>query len=117
MRNKLAFWSHEDFGLELKPGADEVGLALVADAWSRTFRSRAVPIAATMNAIVSRNGMEIFPERLTVDWPAKNLLEPIEDRPIVDALDQALSQITVRYGIDTARFVAMQLEYTRQAGL
>jgi len=117
MRNRLAFWNHEEFGLELEAGADEVKLALVADAWSRTFRSRAVLIAANMNAVESRNGMRIFPEKLTTDWPAKQLLEPIGDRPTVDALDDALNQITVRYGIDTSRFVAMQLEYTRQAGL
>jgi putative intracellular protease/amidase len=117
MRNKLAFWNRDEFGIELTPGADEVTLALVADAWSRTFRSRAVPIAATMNAVESRNGMHIFPERLTADWPSNQLLEPVGDRPAVDALDDALNQITVRYGIDTSRFVAMHLEYTRQAGL
>jgi hypothetical protein len=32
-------------------------------------------------------------------------------------LDEALQQITLRYGIDTSRFVAMQLEYTKQAAL
>ena len=117
MRNKLAFWNRDEFGLELTPGADEVTLALVADAWSRTFRSRAVPIAATMDAVETRNGMHIFPERLTADWPANQLLEPVGNRPAVDALDDALNQITVRYGIDTSRFVAMHLEYTRQAGL
>ena len=82
MANKLEFWNHKDLGLELTPGIDEVTLALVADAWSRTYRSRAVTFAATTGA-----------------------------------LDEALHQITVRYGIDTARMVAMQLEYTRQAGL
>ena len=92
-------------------------LALVADAWSRTFRSRAVPYAATMDAIPSRNGMRIFPEQAATQWPAKLLLEPIGNQPPADALDETLNQITVRYGIDTARFVAMQLEYTRQAAL
>ncbi|HLA73983.1 MAG TPA: DJ-1/PfpI family protein [Steroidobacteraceae bacterium] len=117
MANKLAFWSHEDLGLELTPGVDEVTLALVADAWSRTFRSRAVTIAATTNAIESRNGIRIYPEMATTDWPATRLLAPIGNLPPADALDEALHQITVRYGIDTARMVAMQLEYTRQAAL
>ena len=117
MRNKLKFWNHQEFGLGLKNGDDEVTLALVADAWSRTFRSRAVAIAATMDAIESRNGMRILPEQLAAGWPANQLLEPVGSQPAADALDDALNQITVRYGIDTARFVAMQLEYTRQAGL
>jgi hypothetical protein len=37
--------------------------------------------------------------------------------PPADALDEALRQITVRYGIGTTRFVAMQLEYTKQSAL
>jgi putative intracellular protease/amidase len=39
--NTAAIWNWEKLGIELAPGADEVPLALVADAWSRTFRSRA----------------------------------------------------------------------------
>jgi putative intracellular protease/amidase len=117
MTNKLAFWKHEEVGFELKPGADEVTLALVADAWSRTFRSRAVPFAATMDTVESRNGMRIYPDRVAAQWPASLLLESIGNQPPADALDEALRQITVRYGIDTSRFVAMQLEYSRQAAL
>ena len=80
MRNKLAFWNHQEFGLGLKDGDDEVTLALVADAWSRTFRSRAVAIGPTMKAIESRNGMRILPEQEATGWPAKQLLEPVGNR-------------------------------------
>ena len=45
IRNTLAFWNREQLGIELAPGIDEVSLALVADAWSRTYRSRAVTFA------------------------------------------------------------------------
>ena len=51
MRNVLAFWKREQLGIELSPGIDEVSLALVADAWSRTYRSRAVTFAATAGAL------------------------------------------------------------------
>ena len=44
MGNTLAFWNKEQLGIELAPGVDEVSLALVADAWSRTYRSRAVTL-------------------------------------------------------------------------
>ena len=115
--NKLAFWNHEDLGLELTPGMDEVTLALVADAWSRTYRSRAVTFAASMSAIETRGGLRIFPEKAATDWPATRLLAPLGQRPPADALDDTLGQVTVRYGIDTSRFVAMQLEYTKQAAL
>jgi hypothetical protein len=117
LNNKLAFWNHEQLGLELKSGMDEVTLALVGDAWSRTFRSRAVTFARKADAIETLGGLRIFPEKVAMDWPAPRLLPPIGDRPPADALDEALQQITVRYGIDTSRFVAMQLEYTKQAAL
>jgi putative intracellular protease/amidase len=117
MENKLAFWDHEDLGLELTPGVDEVTLALVADAWSRTYRSRAVIFATTTDPIESRNGMRIYPDVAARSWPSNSLLEPSGKRLAADALDEALNQITVRYGIDTSRFVAMQLEYSRQAAL
>jgi putative intracellular protease/amidase len=117
MGNRLAFWDHEELGLALTPGVDEVALALVADAWSRTFRSRAITFAATANAVETRNGVRIYPEKAAGDWPAALLLEPIGSEPAADALDEALRQITVRYGIGTARFVAMQLEYTRLSAL
>jgi hypothetical protein len=61
--------------------------------------------------------LRIFRVGLTADGSPNQLLAPVGARPAVDALDDALNQITVRYGIDTSRFVAMHLEYTRQAGL
>ncbi|HEV7608517.1 MAG TPA: DJ-1/PfpI family protein [Steroidobacteraceae bacterium] len=117
MTNRLAFWNHEELGLELKPGVDEVTLALVADAWSRTYRSSAVSFAATTAPIETRNGLRVFPARAATDWPGTRLLAPIGTLPPADALDETLRQITLRYGIGTARFVAMQLEYTKQAAL
>ena len=50
IRNTIAFWNREQLGIELTPGVDEVSLALVADAWSRTYRSRAVTFSRTDGA-------------------------------------------------------------------
>ena len=61
--NTAAFWAHERLGIELKPGVDEVSLALVADAWSRTYRSQAVTFASAAGALQSRNGIRILPDR------------------------------------------------------
>lgn len=109
--NALAFWKHEPFGIELQPGVDEVSLALVADAWSRTYRSRAVTFAGTPGALETRNGIRIFPDRVATSWPAEHLLPAIGARPPATALDEALHGIAARYGTRTADFVAMQLEY------
>ncbi|MBA2400679.1 MAG: DJ-1/PfpI family protein [Bradyrhizobium sp.] len=115
MRNVMAFWNREQLGIELSPGIDEVSLALVADAWSRTFRSRAVTFAGTAGALVSRNGMRILPDEVAANWPAERLLPAIGVSPPARALDQTLFAIEARYGAPTADFVAMQLEYPRSA--
>jgi putative intracellular protease/amidase len=111
--NTLALWNREQLGLELAPGVDEVSLALVADAWSRTYRSRAVTWSPSEGAIETRNGVRIRPERVAAGWPAEHLLPPTAGRKPAIALDEALDGIAARYGMRTADFVAMQLEYPR----
>jgi putative intracellular protease/amidase len=113
MGNALAFWNREQLGIELSPGIDEASLALVADAWSRTYRSRAVTFAGTAGAQHTRNGLRILPDQVAANWPAERQLPAIEDLPPAKALDQALLAIEARYGMPTADFVAMQLEYPR----
>jgi putative intracellular protease/amidase len=89
--NILPFWQREQLGIELTAGVDEVSLALVADAWSRTYRSRALTFAGSPQAQVTRSGLRVLPDR-------------------------ALQAIARRYGKPTERMVAMQLEYPSQNG-
>ncbi len=110
--NVLAFWNRETLGIELAAGIDETSLALVADAWSRTYRSRAVTFSAGAGAVESRSGIRIIPDETRADWPAARLLPAIGDRPPMQALDDALEAIAERYGQRTTDVVAMQLEYT-----
>jgi putative intracellular protease/amidase len=112
--NTLALWKHETFGIELQPGVDEVALARVADAWSRTYRSRGVTFAGTAATIETRNGIRLVPDEVTRNWSAERLLPPIWQHPSAQALDQALHGIAGRYGMRTANFVAMQLEYQQR---
>jgi putative intracellular protease/amidase len=110
--NTAAFWAHERLGIELKEGVDEVSLALVTDAWSRTYRSQAVTFASTAGAQQSRNGIRILPDEVAASWPAARRLPEIDAKP-AEALDGALGGIAARYGARTTDFVAMQLEYPR----
>ena len=112
--NTAAFWAHEKLGIELKEGVDEVSLALVADAWSRTYRSRTVTFARAAGAVQSRNGIRILPDEVAADWQAEQLLPEVGDRKPAEALDDVLGAITARYGERTTDFVAMQLEYPRR---
>jgi putative intracellular protease/amidase len=116
MRNVLAFWNREQLGIELSPGVDEVTLALVADAWSRTYRSRAVTFAGTAGALATRNGIRILPDEVAAKWPAERLLSAVDAAPPAKALEQTLAAIEARYGMPTADLVAMQLEYPRHGG-
>jgi transcriptional regulator GlxA family with amidase domain len=115
--NRLAFWNHERLGMPLVPGVDEVSLALVADAWSRTYRSRAVTFAGTSDAQQSRSGIRVIPDQVATSWPAGQLLPAIRDLPPARVLDQALQGIAARYGTRTADFVAMQLEYVKDTAV
>lgn len=112
--NVVSVWNRETFGIALAPGMDEVSLALVADAWSRTYRSKAVTLADAMAAVVSANGIRILPDQGAADWPAARRVPSYADEPPAVALNHVLSAIGQRYGEPTTSVVAMQLEYPRQ---
>lgn len=111
IRNRLAFWNKETLGIALQPGVDEVSLALVADAWSRTYKSAAFTYAAAGHPVQTQYGMRLIPDQTRPDWPADQRTSDIAGLNPTEALDKALVQIARRYGKDTADFVAMQLEY------
>ncbi len=110
--NTAAVWNWEQLGIEIAPGVDEVALALVADAWSRTYRSKALTFAASAAPLQSRNGLRIIPDRIKTSWPAEDRVSSGDRRP-AKALDRTLQEISDRYGAPTADFVAMQLEYPK----
>ena len=114
LANRMAFWNRDTWGIELQSGMDEVSLALVADAWTRTYRSDAVTFAASTSAVVTANGVHVLPDRAGDDWPKDRRVSTFPDKPLVQALDQTLEAITARYGERTTNVVAMQLEYPRQ---
>lgn len=115
MRNWLAFWPKEKLGIEVVPGIDEVSLALVADSWSRTYRSRAVTYASMAGAVETRSGLRVIPDQVGTSWPEERRISVNEKIKPADALDEALRAIAARYGPRTADLVAMQLEYPKRA--
>jgi len=109
MGNRAALWNREQFGVEVSPGIDEVSLALVADAWSRTYRSRVRTFAASAEPVATRGGIRVIPDS---DRSPDDVVA-IGDRAPAQALDAALSNIETRYGARTRYVVAMQLEYPK----
>lgn len=114
MKNSAAFWNRDRLAIELEPDMDEVSLALVADAWSRTYRSRVVTLASASATVRTRNGAKILRDEALTAWPAGMTLPSFAAWRPEQALDQSLAAIRRRYGADTADVVAMQLEYPRQ---
>jgi transcriptional regulator GlxA family with amidase domain len=108
--NLGAFWRHEELAVEVGQGFDEIGLALQADAWSRTFRST---LSAFNEAgeVVSSNGLTFITEVERLD----SIELPIVGSTGKRALDETLAAIERRHGAGTSDFVAVQLEYERAA--
>ena len=110
--NTLASWNRDELGIALEPGIDELSLAMVADAWSRTYRSRVVAFAAA-DEILSLGGIRFLPDQEATEWPAEDSVPLFPDQPVADALDRTLEAIAARYGEGTSSIVAMQMEYSR----
>jgi putative intracellular protease/amidase len=109
--NYLAFWSHESVGLPLAAGVDEIALALQAEVYSATYRSTAYTVAASKDAVKTRRGLSIVPDRVAgVDAPRRTLPPTDSTRPL-QALDESLRGIASDYGQRTAQWVALQMEY------
>lgn len=111
--NFLAFWSHEDLGLPLAPGIDEIALALRAEVYSATFRSTVYTVAATSGPVRSERGLLIWPDRAEASGlrmlPAPGTQAPLR------TIDQALTGVAADYGARTAEWVRMQMEYPSAA--
>lgn len=111
--NTLAFWRREQVGIEMTPGIDEVSLALLADAWSRTYRSHAVTFADKAGAVETRSGLRIIPDHVNAASQHDLVAPSIGDRRPAKVLGDTLAAIGQRYGARTAESVAQQLEYLR----
>jgi putative intracellular protease/amidase len=103
-----AVWRHETLEAPLADGIDEVGLALRADAWSRTFRAKVVTTSAATGPVRSRHGLAILPD--AAPKPGGHSV-PGASGPALRQLDVALGDIGRRYGASSARLVRMTMEY------
>ena len=115
LTNKAMFWRHEALGLEVAPGADEISIALIADAYARTRRSSALAVSGSDQPILTRRGLVLVPDRVANGPGQPNRMLPLFDTmPPAQALDRALEGIAASYGDATAAFVALTMEYPRK---
>ena len=110
--NSVSIFGHEKIALSITNGVDELSLSFTADAWSRTYRSKAFTVSGT-ERVMSLNGLEIIPDFMTGSEQKFETYAPIPESP-GNSLSSTLAQIEGRYGASTASNVALQLEYPWQ---
>jgi transcriptional regulator GlxA family with amidase domain len=94
--------------IPVSDGVDEIALAFTADAWSRSFRSKALAIGD--GQIRLRRGLTLIPDA-TRAITSDDRVVRVPTRQPASALPSSLTTIAEVYGDDTAAFVALQLEY------
>jgi transcriptional regulator GlxA family with amidase domain len=107
LANLVASLRKEARSVEVRDGADDVALALVADAWARTGRVR-VEAASPSGAVRLRSGLPLVTSlaaERTPPLPASPALPPVPQ------LDRALCRIAERYGEARREWVMLELEY------
>ncbi|HEX8611760.1 MAG TPA: DJ-1/PfpI family protein [Telluria sp.] len=105
----------DDIGIPVSDGVDELALALSADAYSATLRSRVHALASSDAPVKTRSGLMLVPDAIAgqgkaMDW----VLPAFGATPSAQALDKALGDISARYGAAAARFVVLETEYPWQ---
>jgi len=103
----------QSLALPVADGIDEIALALMADAFSRTNRSQAHTLAGKPGPIRTRRGLMLRPDKVEGDGPTtpQRPLTALDAAPPVQVLDKALAEIEQMYGSGTARLVRLQMEY------
>jgi putative intracellular protease/amidase len=101
----------EMVGVPLAQGMDEIHLAIVADAYSRTGRSHALSVAASAAPVASRFGLRFLPDVAGSDKTIDVTLPALADIAPGRVFDTTLAALKARYGARTAYGVAIDFEY------
>jgi transcriptional regulator GlxA family with amidase domain len=106
--NKVtAWWGHERWRADVADGSDDIALALVADAWSRTGRV-SVQAASASGAVTLRSGLRLIAPPADERLPRLPLVAGIKPIP---QLDRTLCDIQSRHGDARHEWVWLELEY------
>jgi putative intracellular protease/amidase len=105
--NTLAFWRRERLGLEAPQSVDEAALALVLDAYSRTYRSSVVVSAQGGGDLRTRHGLLVRSPTKSID---RSIDPALLSQPVGAVLATTLDRISRDYGARTAELVSVLLE-------
>jgi transcriptional regulator GlxA family with amidase domain len=105
--SKAAFWRDQQWSVDVQDGMDDIALALVADAWSRTGHI-SVEAASPSGPVKLRSGVLLMAQPAAEDTPRLPLAEALNP---TQQLDRTLCEIAERYGASRREWVMMELEY------
>lgn len=104
-----AVWTHETVEAPITDGVDEVALALRADVWQRSYRTKVVTTRAGLTPTRSRHGLTILPD---AEPKAGRYVIPGGAAPAVAQLEEALAVMGRRYGPFAVRMARLGMEYS-----
>lgn len=104
--NKVAFWRHERWTVDVQDGMDDIALAFATDAWSRT--GHVSVDASAPGPVKLRSGVMLVTQRAAQDTPRMPLVPTLKP---VQQLDRTLCEIAERFGDARREWVMMELEY------
>ncbi|MCX6953547.1 MAG: DJ-1/PfpI family protein [Verrucomicrobia bacterium] len=106
------FHSTETISVPLTPGLDEIALAVTADAYTRTGRSRVLALAPTTEPVRTRHGLIVIPDTLGGGrHPMDRMLPALDATPSGLWLAKSIDGIRQLYGTNTAYGVALDFEF------
>ncbi len=105
-RNTLNLAGRRNLAARVEAGVDEIQLALLADAWSRTYRG-SFKVFAPSGSVMSRNGLKLFLETGQKGEALEQFAKPSLPGQV---LERALDAIYEKFSASTATLVSHQLE-------
>jgi transcriptional regulator GlxA family with amidase domain len=108
----LARWTHETVEIPIADGQDEIALALRADAWARSYKTKVATTSAQRAEVRSRHGLAIVPD----DQPQTGrYVIPTRPGPATAQLRATLADMDHRYGALSVRLAKLGMEYDEPA--
>jgi len=105
--DKAAFWRGERWRVDVQDGADDVALALAADAWTRTGRI-GVDAASASGPVRLRSGLVLLAQPAREGASRLSLSSSLKPVP---QLGRTLCEIGERYGTGRRDWVMLEMEY------
>ena len=108
----VAFWAHETLEAPIVDGVDEIALALSADAWGRSMRTRVVTTHPGHTVVHARHGLTILPD--AAPQRGGHIMPAMRETSAAQ-LEATFSDMRRRYGVGAERLASLGMEAPSRA--